>query len=163
VLLCLCLVASDQRSNAQVQGGAVRTASIHSAARATRLRKTISVLVVCVVAVGLALLATDRFILRATPENRHVIYEIRRHLRPGMTLAEVQEISRGESRVPLERYTSDDQRFVTLSVGVGLQSTCDLRLEFAGGHLVRALVRDGDKGRRPDDAPRDLEPEPAPR
>jgi hypothetical protein len=106
-------------------------------------------------AAAVALLVWD-WVRGAKPENRLVVYPIHRQLRLGMTMSEVERVVAAQSANKLDQHRSNDGRYVTLSIDVGLQATCDLRLEFKDGRLVHAFVRNGDSGRRPDDAPPDL-------
>ena len=101
-------------------------------------------------------LAFERFVLGMRPENRFYLYGIHRMLRPGMPRAEVSRVLEQVPLQPHRSYTSADERYVTLSVGVGLQSEYDLRLEFAGERLLHAKVRDADNALRPPDAPLDF-------
>ena len=105
---------------------------------------------------GLMYLAFERFVLGSKPENRFVLYDIRRQLQIGMTRAEVATLIEGRSGHRPKIYASADQRYMTLSVAVGLQSDYDLRLEFREGRLVHALLRDADNGSQPTDSVPDL-------
>jgi hypothetical protein len=109
-----------------------------------------------VAAVGTSVWAFERFIIGWKPENRFLLYQIRQQLRPGMTMSDVAQVVDNTPGPRPRTYVSDDQRYMTLSVGVGLQSEYDLRLEFRDGQLVRAVVRDADNGAHPADAPPDL-------
>ena len=127
--------------------------SLDSAVRKTRPFVVGSVLLVAAI---LAALAFERFVLGMRPDNRFHLYAIHRTLRPGMPRGEVLHVL-DLARERLHRnHTSADRRYVTVSVGVGLQSECDLRLEFAGESLLHAKIRDADNGLRPEDAPSDF-------
>jgi hypothetical protein len=72
-----------------------------------------------------------------------------------MSVTDVRRVVGDRTPSKISQYVSDDQRYMTLAVGTGLQSTCDRRLEFKDGRLLHALLRHGDNGRRPEDAPPD--------
>lgn len=114
--------------------------------RATRIALTVGLpLIVAGSALWLSLEMGARYVKGWRPENRETIYALRKAIRPGMPVEELERLLESKEYRALSRVWSPNRSGLSIWVQIGLARTCYLHIEVSDGRVVHAAVR-GDQG-----------------